>query len=65
MDTTNKFLVGLHGNDLVLMRRVPQRLSVDDAMNLAAWLVALADMPEEGGEGGSKFQKLLAAVRSC
>lgn len=54
-DTFNKFMVGKQGDTLVLpMMR--QRLSEDDAINLAAWLVALVP------DGEKKFDELFSAV---
>lgn len=41
IDTTNKFLVGAHGDSLVFLRPVPQRLSHQDALLLAAYLVSM------------------------
>lgn len=41
VDTTNKFLVGAQGNVLVFMKPVPQRISNEDALLLAAYLVSM------------------------
>lgn len=41
IDTTNKFLVASQGDDFVFLRPVPQKLSKDDALLLAAYLVAM------------------------
>lgn len=57
MDVSNKFLVSLGGDDVVILRQVPARLSKKDALNLAAYLVAMADDAEE-------FNELLDAVQS-
>lgn len=43
IDTTNRFLVGARGDSVIIMRRPNAELSKEDALNLAAWLVALAD----------------------
>ena len=56
IDTTNRFFVGVQGDAVVLLRPV-QRLSKDDALNLAAYLVALTDMNNE-------FPAILEAVRN-
>ena len=40
IDPSNKFLVGLQGNELVVMKPW-HRLSQEDALNLAAYLVTL------------------------
>ena len=42
MDVMNKFLVGAHGQRIVI-QRMPETLTPDDALLLAAWLVALAE----------------------
>lgn len=55
IDTSNKFLVGIN-RDLIIVMMIRQTMSKDEALNLAAWLVALAD-PE-----GNKFKALLEAV---
>jgi len=46
-ETTNKHFVGLQGDEIVVLRP-PTRLSRQDALLLAAWLVALAE--QEDGE---------------
>jgi len=56
MDTLNKFLVGC-SRDEIIIRAYLQVLSRDDALNLAAWLVTIAD--REG-----KFNELLEAVQN-
>ena len=43
---------------MFIMRRPPPTLSEDDAINLAAWLVALVD------DGEAKFAKTIAAVKN-
>lgn len=53
----NAFLVGVQGDRLVLLRPVPRVLTRGQALNLAAWLAALADFD------GSMFDALLRAVR--
>jgi hypothetical protein len=45
MEKTNKFHVGLVEDTVVIPGLTPQRLSKDDALNLAAHLIALADDP--------------------
>ena len=55
-DTGNHFTVETQGNDLVSLR-LGLRLSKTEAMNLAAWLVALADDNDE-------FPALLEAVKN-
>lgn len=41
IDTTNKYLVAMRGDDLVFLRRVPQQISQQDALLLAAYLVSM------------------------
>lgn len=57
MDTTNKYLVGVQGEQIVIMMPPPGGISKTDAMMLAAWLVTLADDHED-------FTDYLAAVRA-
>ena len=38
----NLFMVGLQGGNIVLLRQVPRRISKKEALNLAAYLVAIA-----------------------
>lgn len=56
VDTFNRFLVGSHGEEVVMLVRVPQRLAREDALNLAAWLVAITD------PAGDDFRAVLDAV---
>jgi hypothetical protein len=53
----NEFLVGVQGENIVLMRSVPQRITKAQAINLAVWLVALSD--DKAGEADSAFAKEL------
>ena len=56
-DTNNTFMVGAQGGDIVMLRGIGSgRLAKKDALNLAAWIVALC--PEHD------FQKLLEEVQS-
>lgn len=57
IDTTNKHLVGVLGDKVIVMKPPTQPLAREDAMLLAAWLVALSDHDNE-------FQKYLDAVRN-
>ena len=56
-DTSNRFFVGGHGDNIILMKPIPSKLNRSEALNLAAWLVALAD--EDG-----RFARLLEAVQN-
>ena len=55
IDTTNRFVVAGQGEDLVFLLPVPQRITREDALLLAAYLVALADHE-------NRFQAVLHAV---
>ena len=59
IDTFNKFLVGAQSNGIVIGAppMIGAALDRNDALILAAWLVALADRD-------GKFQKVLAAVQN-
>ena len=43
MDTRNKFGVGTQGNMIVILTNPGPVLNKEEALNLAAWLVAMAD----------------------
>jgi hypothetical protein len=58
IDTMNKFLVGVIGDDVMLMKPPIGRITKQDALLLAAWLVAMADMTN------TEFPKYLKAVQS-
>jgi hypothetical protein len=56
-DTSNKFLVGSNGESVVIQFIPhPPALSRADALNLAAWLVAMAD------PSGEEFDEVLRRV---
>lgn len=56
-DTLNKFMVAGQGDKVVIMNFPPRRrLSREEALSLAAWIVALAD------PSGKDFQVYLDAV---
>jgi hypothetical protein len=57
IDTRNRFLVGGQGDDVVIMLPVSGRIRRADALNLAAWIVAIADPLDDA------FSKILEAVR--
>lgn len=59
-DIANRFMVGAVGTDLLIMNisMSHARLSRKDALNLAAWLAALAD------PSGECFDKILDKVRN-
>lgn len=58
IDTTNDFLVGVQGADLVVTRPPVGRITKPQALRLAAYLVVLAeDLPGE-------FDGILAAIRN-
>lgn len=55
MDTMNKFAVGVRASQVTFPVGLPAIMSKDDALLLAAWIVAIAD-------DGEKFDKILDAV---
>lgn len=57
IDTTNYSLVGTNGDDIVFIRPLPQRLTKERALNLAAYLVAMAD-------DNNQFPAILEAVQN-
>lgn len=48
IDASNKFFVGVQGDNIVILRPC-QQMSKADAINLAAWLVCLADTNDSFG----------------
>lgn len=56
LDTSNRFMVSAAGPNISIMR-TPTTITRDDALNLAAWLVAMADRED-------KFPALLDAVQN-
>lgn len=56
IDTFNKFLVGMKGDNVTIMRMSPL-MTKQDALLLAAYLVALADDDNE-------FAEVLKAVQN-
>lgn len=56
-DTANRFMVGGLGDGFIIMRPPTGKLTKAEALNLAAYLVALAE--EDAGE----FQQVLDAVQ--
>jgi hypothetical protein len=53
----NEFFVGVRGENIVTLKPIPQVLSKEQALNLAAWLYMLAD------EGDGKFEKIVKEER--
>jgi hypothetical protein len=45
IETLNRFLVGSLDNSITILGLTPRRLTHDEALNLAAWLIAIADAP--------------------
>lgn len=41
IDPTNKFMIAKRGADFIFMRPLPQQLSDEDAMLVAAYIVAM------------------------
>jgi hypothetical protein len=58
INTINKFAVGVQGEDIRVLG-VVSRMTPNDALLLAAWLVCLAD-----GDADFKFEDVLKAVKN-
>lgn len=60
VDTTNRFMVGGVGDEILILAPPMAGLPISRelALNLAAWLVALADFEDD------RFPEVLEAVRS-
>ena len=59
IDTTNKFLVSVQGN-YILILNTRSRMSPDEALNLAAYLVVMS-----GPFAAAKFAEVLEAVQNA
>jgi hypothetical protein len=60
IDTTNKYFVSYgHKQDRVTILGTPKILTTEEALVLAAWLVAMAEGPET-----HSFQEVLEAVKN-
>jgi hypothetical protein len=55
INTTNKFLIAKRGDNVVFLRPLPQQLSEDDALLVAAYIVAMCSDDE-------RFKAVLQAV---
>jgi hypothetical protein len=55
MITQNKFFVALHGDNIHVLQPIPVKLTPDEALNLAAWIVAVLLQKDE-------FDKLYAEI---
>lgn len=49
LDASNKYMVGVKGDEIVILNPNCRILSKQQALNLAAWLVTLADDNDEFG----------------
>ena len=58
MNTANDYLVGVRGDRIVFLRPPVGVIPKDEALRIAAWIVALVD-PEHG-----RFQEVLDAVEA-
>ena len=58
IETANKFLVGVRGDNELTILKLGCKMKPDDALNLAAWLVALAE-----DNASYKFEEILKAVQ--
>lgn len=58
---TNEFLIGMtaDGKTIQLLRPIPRQMTKDQALTLAAWIVAIADPT------GQQFEAKLQEVRGC
>jgi hypothetical protein len=62
-DTGNMFLVGAAGDGkIVTLTPIPRSLTVDQALNLAAWLMVIADISTVG-HGEKRFWELVNAIK--
>lgn len=57
LDSSNLFGVGKDGSGWIVINRVPSRLTAAAAVNLAAWLMLLADPT------GEKFEAVVREIK--
>ena len=57
IDTTNKFMVCTQGDKVAIIKH-PYAMNKADALNLAAWLVSIADTNDE-------FKMILEKVKNA
>lgn len=57
MDTQNKFMVGVQGNNIAILLPPRGPISKEDALMMAAWIVTLATNDED------QFAEYLVAVQ--
>lgn len=62
VDTANHFLVGAQGETLVILNPPGRPITRREALNLAAWLVVLADVVQPDPDG-KEFARLVAEIR--
>ncbi len=58
IDTSNTHLVGVRGDEILVMLPPTRPMSRAEALRFAAWLVALADFDDD------QFPRILDAVRN-
>jgi len=61
LDSSNQFLVGAAGPCVVVLNPPTSGITRTQALNLAAWLVAIADALDDEGPS---FEQVLRAVLS-
>jgi hypothetical protein len=59
IETMNDHLIGMQG-DLITVMIPPTRMSVDEALRFAAWIVAMAD----ASPSHTRFEAVLRAVEN-
>lgn len=59
MDTTNDFFVGVLGDGIAILNPPRGKITKEQALRLAAYLVLLAD------DTGAEFPKVLEAVKNA
>jgi hypothetical protein len=61
IDTSNRAFVGVMGDHVVLPFPLRPKMNAEEAYNVAAWLVTMADIISRDGE---RFDKVRSAVRN-
>lgn len=64
IDTFNKFMVGVHGDRVMIARPPTRAITCEEALNLAAYLATMVEILP-AAEGAPTFDQVLEAVRNA
>ncbi len=64
IDPTNKQLVSSIGNTVMVLKQPIEKLTKEEALTFAAWLIVMADMTEPSDTRGYTLQDYIHAVKN-